>query len=155
MAAAMGLWDSLRRALRPQERMLDELAAIAGRNEDLAGRLRRHAERCSYPNIRAGVEELAEKEMGHARALAVIVQEHGRWPRPPEPRREGMNNWERLGGDLEILAELDTALHRAAAEWEAYEPELSERLLAIALEDDENEGALRKLVLKCDPQALD
>jgi rubrerythrin len=154
MAAAMGFIDRLKQVFRPDLRMLDELAVLAGKNEELAARLTRHAAACDYSNIKAGVEALAEQEAAHARALSRILQERGRWPRLPEPRREGSSNWERLSSDLEVLAELDAGLHRAAAEWEGIDPELSDHLLKVALEDDDNEGALRKLALLCDPQAL-
>lgn len=155
MSAAMGFFERLRQAFSPDTHLLDDLAVLAGKNEDLAARLTRHAAACAYSNLKAGVEALAGKEASHARTVARILQQHGRWARPPKPRREGANNWERLSTDLEILGELDAGLHRAAAEWEGSDPELSARLLKLALEDDENEGELRKLALLCDPQALD
>ncbi|MGH7948336.1 MAG: hypothetical protein ACREQF_03840 [Candidatus Binataceae bacterium] len=154
MSAAMGFLEKLKQAFSADTHLLDELAVLAGKNEDLVARLTRHADACPYANVKAGVEALAAKEAPHARTLARVLQQRGRWPRPPRPRREGSNNWERLSADLEILGELDTGLHRAAAEWEGIDPELADQLLKLALEDDENEGELRKLALLCDPQAL-
>jgi hypothetical protein len=156
MAASMGFFDKLRSAMSPEKRLLAELAEIAGRSESLADRLKRHGEMCTYPNLKAGVEALAAQEAVHAKALRTIVMDRGAWPRLPDaPGHEGANNWERLGGDLDMLIVLAADLHRAVAGWEPVDEKLTGQLAKIATEDDERESALRQLALKCDPQALD
>ncbi len=156
MASGMSFFDRLRTSVSSEARLSNELAEQAGKNEDLVGRLERHAAMTAYPNIRAGVQDLADKEAIHLKRLKAILSARDLWPRPPEPAaREGVNNWERLSADLELLSSLAAAFHRAAAEWESVDQKVADDLAALALEDDENESALRKLALKCDPQAFD
>jgi hypothetical protein len=156
MASGMGFLDRFRASVSSETRLSNELAALVGKNEDLVARLERHSAMTTYPNIKSGVEALAGKEAGHLKRLRAILSARNLWPRPPEPAaREGANNWERLSADLELLESLAAAFHRAAAEWEGVDQEVADALAAIALEDDENESQLRRLALKCDPQAID
>jgi hypothetical protein len=156
MASGMGFFDRLRASVSTETRLSNELAELAGRNEALAARLVRHAAATTYSNIRAGVQALADEETVHLRRLKAILSARELWPRPPEPMaREGLNNWERLSADLELLSSLAAAFHRAAAEWESVDAAVADELAAIALEDDEHESELRRLALKCDPQAID
>jgi len=155
MASSMGLLDRFRAALSPEPRLWNELTDIAGRNESLVARLTRHAARCPYGNLRSGVESLAETQAANLKQLRSILSEKNLWPRPPEPARDGANNWERLSLDLELLIEITQQLHRAASEWEGIDPELGDKLAALAIADDARTSELRALALKFDPQALD
>src|SRR5262249_18715871 len=131
-------------------------AILAGQSEALAERLRRHAERGTYPAIAQGVREIAEKEAIHQKEMRAILAERHLWPRPPEQvSHEGSNNWERLSNDLEILLLFARDLHRHAMRWEGENPALCETLMKIADEASDNEYELRRLVAKLDPQALD
>lgn len=153
----MGLFDRLRSAISGP-RLIDELAMLAGQCEALAHRLRRHAERVSYPPIAQGVREIADKEAAHDRTMRAILSDRGLWPRPPmEASHEGSNNWERLSNDLEILLQFARELHRHAMLWEGEgeDAKLGETLMKIADEASEDEFELRLLVAKLDPQALD
>ncbi len=156
MASGMGFFDKLRASVSSETRLSNELAEQVGRNEDLAARLSRHAAMTAYPYIKTGVQALAAREAIHLKRLKAILSARNLWPRPPEPvARDGANNWERLSADLEHLGSLAAAFHRAAAEWESVDQNVADQLAAIALEDGENESELRKLALKCDPQAID
>lgn len=122
----------------------------------LIARLGRHAARCAYPAMAAELKTLAEKEAAHFKTLRMILSDRERWPRPPaaEPR-EGSSNWERLGGDLTILVGLAAGLRLSAMHWEAVDQEIGAALDTMASEDVDHESDLRKLALKCDPQAFD
>src|SRR5271156_551595 len=103
----MGILNFFRSSPSPRDALLAELAVIAGNKESLIERLGRHAAMCSYPNIKAGLEQLAGRESIHLQALKAILSDHSMWPRPPEPTaHDGSSNWERLSGDLELAAEL-------------------------------------------------
>jgi len=156
MASSMGLLDRFRSALSPEARLWNELAEIAGRNEALIERLKRHAARCVYGNLRVGLEALAEGQAANLKQLRSLLSEKSLWPRPPqEDAHEGSNNWERLSGDLILLAAITQQAHRAASEWEGINPELARKLEAVASADDQQTSQLRILALRCDPQALD
>lgn len=152
----MGILARIRSTLSPRARLLDHLAVTAGRFETLATNLKRHPAMCSYANIRAGLERLAEAEAAQALVLREILLERGTWPRLPEtPVHDGSNNWERLSGDLALAVALHRELNMEIAEWEGIEPAVAERLREFAAEEDDNIAALRDLTLRCDPQALD
>jgi len=156
MASGMGFFDKFRSAISPEARLVEELAEVAGCNEVLAERLKRHAANCIYPNIKAGLQALAAKESGHAKMLRTVLAERNTWPRfPDQSGRDGASNWERLNGDLAALAAIASGLRRAAVYWEPVDAALAARLAELAAEDDGCESDLRQLALKCDPQALD
>jgi len=153
----IGLFERLRSAVAGP-RLVDELATLAGQSEDLVNRLRRHAERVTYPKIADGVREIADKEAEHQKIIRAALAERGTWPRPPQPTaHEGSNNWGRLSIDLEILLLFARNLHSHAVRWEADGGDLvlGEALRKIADEASDNEFDLRLLVAKLDPQALD
>ncbi len=153
MASSMGFFDRLRGSSKT--RLLNELAKLVGSNEELAARLKRHASMAT-PNLKAGVQALADREAEHLKRLKTILSARDAWPRPPEPSaHDGNNNWERLGADLALLGALAAGYHRAIAQWEGVDTAVADELAAIAAEDDSLESELRKLALKCDPQALD
>jgi hypothetical protein len=140
----------------PQEHLLAELADIAGRHQELADRLARHAGLCAYPNIAGGLRALAAREAEHARTLDTLLSEYHVWSKLPRPMgAEGSSNWSRVSGDLALILELSREMNEQALHWEAIDPAFAARLHTIALEDNRNLGELRKLALKCDPQALD
>ncbi len=152
----MGILERLLSSESPRQRLLNEVADIAGRVESLVERLGRHAEMCAYPNIKAGLEQLAEREGVHLKALKAILAGNAMWPRPPEPpSHEGSNNWERLSGDLEMLAEISRLVNRQAVNWEPVDEQMAQQFAAMYAEDYDNTSMLRDLALKCDPQAID
>jgi hypothetical protein len=152
----MAILDFFRASVSPRQTLLNELTEIAGRKEALIARLKRHAAMCDYVNIKAGLEQLAVKEEAHLRVLNAILADHDLWARPPEPPvHDGSNNWERLGGDLELASELSKLINRQSVVWEAVDPAMAQRFAAMYVEDYDNTSLLRDLALKCDPQAFD
>ena len=143
-------------AAPPEQRLLAELADIAGRHQELASRLANHAELCAYPNIAGTLRALAARQAEHARALDTILRERHVWSKLPRPiGAEGSSNWQRISGDLALLLDLSREMNQQAARWEGIDPAFAARLRTIAIEDDRGLGELRELALKCDPQALD
>ena len=154
MASAMGFFDRLLSS--PDKTALAELAELTGRKEALIHRLKRHAEMCSYPNIRAGLEHIAQGQADSFKILRAILTDRGTWARPPEATpREGTNNWERLSNDLAIMRSIAVGMQKAAGVWEGIDQAIADKLAPIALADNDAESELRAIALKCDPQALD
>jgi hypothetical protein len=152
----MGILEKIHSALSPRIRLLDQLARSAGYFETLASNLKRDAERCAYPNIKAGLERLAVAETRRANELREILLARGVWPRPPDTSvRAGSSNWERLNASLALEVHLLRELNLQIAEWEWVEPALAERLREFTAEGDRSLAELRDLALRCDPQALD
>ena len=152
----MGILQRIWTGTPPEERLLAELADIAGRHQELAIRLARHAELCTYPNIASALGALAARQSEHARTLDAVLSERHVWSRLPRPTgAEGASNWARVSGDLALLLELTREMNQQALHWEGIDPAFAARLRTIALGDDRSLGELRKLALKCDPQALD
>ena len=135
--------------------LLEELAVIAGHNQGLVDRLRRHAA-LTGASIKPGVEALAEAEAAHVKVLNSILADHHVWAKLPEPAlHDGSNNWARLSGDLAVLAGLASDLRLNAMKWESVDEEIVGKLRQLAIEDDDHESELRKLAMKCDALALD
>ena len=152
----MGLFDRLRPSATGENRGKDELAQLAGRLEALEDRLHRHAAMCRYPQMQSAVEALAEHLAEQLKSLKAALADKNAWPRPPAAvAHEGENDWARLSGDLSELATLGDDMHRAAIKFEAFDPPTAKTLMTIADRQSDYEAELRKIALKCDPQALD
>jgi hypothetical protein len=152
----MGILQRMWNAPTPAERLLAGLADSAGRHEELADRLARHAALCVYPNVARGLVALAARQREQARMLGAILCERHIWSKLPRPAgAEGANNWARIGGDLALTLELAREMSQQALHWEGIDPAVAARLRTIAVEDDRCLGELRELALRCDPQALD
>jgi hypothetical protein len=152
----MGILQKIRWSISAEARLLNALAELAGKNQGLVERLQRHAQRCKYEQMSPVLTDLAAKERTHVKALGAILSEHRMWAKLPEtPTHEGLNDWERLSGDLEVLAEIGLSIGKLAVWWEGSNAAITERLREISAEDSENTRALRKLALKADPHALD
>jgi hypothetical protein len=155
MATGMGFFQRLFSPVSARAELLEELAAIAGRNQGLIERLKRHAPLTSS-NIKIGVEALAEKEAGHVKVLNSILADNNVWAKLPEAAlHDGSNNWARLSGDLEVLGELAAELRLNAMRWESVDDGVAATLLELAIEDEARESELRKLAMMCDAMALD
>ncbi|MFZ0890212.1 MAG: hypothetical protein WA005_17355 [Candidatus Binataceae bacterium] len=140
----------------PRQRLLNEVADLAGRVESLVEHLKRHAEICAYLNIKAGLQQIAVREGAHLKALKAILADNRMWPRPPEPpSHEGSSNWERLGRDLELLADISRLVNREAVNWEPVDEQMAQQFSAMYAEAYDNTSLLRDLALKCDPHAID
>ena len=155
MATGMGFIQRLFSPASARVELLEELAVLAGRNRGLIDRLKRHAALTS-PNIKTGVEALAEKEELHVKIIHSILADRNVWAKLPEAAlHDGANNWARLSGDLEVIGELAAELRIEAMKWESVDEDVAGKLLQLAIEDEDRERELRKLALKCDALALD
>ena len=152
----MGLLEFLHPSSSPEARATARLCEIAGRVEALEHRLRAHAARCTMATMRTGVVEIADAQATQLKIMKTILSDLNAWPRPPEaPAHQGLNNWERLSGDLIELSAITADTARSVLAWENVDAETAETLNEIAGEESASVEKLRKLALKCDPQALD
>lgn len=151
----MGFFQRLFSPASARAELLEELSVLAGRNQGLVERLKRHAPQTAL-NIRTGVEALAEKEAGHVKVLNSILADRNVWAKLPEAAlHDGSNNWARLSGDLEVLGTLAADLRLNAMKWESVDDGVAATLLELAIEDEYRESELRKLAMMCDAMALD
>ena len=96
----MGFFQRLFSPASARVELLEELAVLAGHNQGLVERLKRHAALAGV-SIKSGVEALAEAEAAHVKMLNSILADHNVWAKLPEPAlHDGSNNWARLSGDL-------------------------------------------------------
>ncbi|MGA9724802.1 MAG: hypothetical protein WBQ86_20270 [Candidatus Binatus sp.] len=155
MATGMGFFQRLFSPASARAELLEELAVLAGRNQGLVDRLKRHATLTSA-NIKTGVEALAEMEAGHVKVINSLLADNNVWAKLPEAAlHDGSNNWARLSGDLEVLGALAAELRLNAMKWESVDEGVAATLLELAIEDEDRESELRKLALLCDALALD
>jgi hypothetical protein len=155
MATGMGFFQRLFSPVSARAELLEELAVLAGLNQGLVDRLKRHATLTSA-NIKTGVEAIAEAEAAHVKVIHSILADHNVWAKLPEAAlHDGSNNWARLSGDLEVIRALAADLHNNAMKWESVDEAVSAKLRQLATEDDIRESELRKLALLCDALALD
>ena len=151
----MGFLQRLFSPVSMQTELLEELSVLAGRNEGLVERLKRHAAQTSG-NIKTGVEAVAQKETAHLKVLHTILADHNVWAKLPEAAlHDGSNNWARLSGDLEVLGQLAADLRTTATKWESVDVGIAQKLLQLAGDDDLQESELRKQAMKCDALAED
>jgi hypothetical protein len=152
----MGFFQKWRSPDSSEASLLEELAVLAGKNQGLVERMRKHAAILPAQNIKAGVVALAEKEAQHVKLLNAILSDHNVWAKLPElPLHDGSNNWARLSGDLALLGTIAADLRLASVKWEAVNEAISNQLRDLANDDDGHESELRKLAMKCDAMALD
>jgi len=152
----MRIVETIRLLLSPRSRLLNRLAETAADAEILAANLTRHTEMCTYPTLRAGLEELAAAETKRANAMRQLLLQNGIWPKlPSKPSHEGSSNWERLRNDLALQVKILRALQSQLSEWTGIDPQIAQQLRESADEEDRHIEQLRDLTLKCDPQALD
>src|SRR5271168_2283765 len=155
MATGMGFFQKLFSPVPARTELLEELAVLAGRNQALVDRLRRHATLTSA-NIKTGVAAIAEKEAGHVKVINSLLADNNVWAKLPEAAlHDGSNNWARLSGDLELLGALAAELRINAMKWESVDEGVAATLLELAIEDEDRESELRKLAMMCDAMALD
>jgi hypothetical protein len=151
----MGFLQRLFSPVSMQTELLEELSVLAGRNEGLVERLKRHAAQTSG-NIKTGVEAVAQKEAAHLKVLHTILADHNVWAKLPEAAlHDGSNNWARLSGDLEVLGQLAADLRTTATKWGSVDDGIAQKLLQLAGDDDLQESELRKQAMKCDALAED
>lgn len=152
----MELLEKISQSLTQKGRLLTQLATITGRMQGLADRLTRHGEACVYPQMKAKIEEVAAAVKVHAKTLNAILSDNRIWARLPEmPAHQGINNWERISGDLVELGRLNSDLNQHAVRWLSADADISERLRNVADEQIALIDTLQEIAARSDPQAID
>ena len=152
----MELLDRLSQSFTQRGKCLAQLAALTGQMQGLGERLTRHAEACIYPQMKAKIEGAAAVVKTHTTALNTILSDNRAWAGLPEmPAHQGINNWERVSGDLVTLQRLNSDLNQLAVRWLAVDGDISERLRNIADDQIALIDALQEIVARSDPQAID
>jgi hypothetical protein len=152
----MELLERLSQSLTAKGRLLNQLAILTGRMQGLVDRIERHAEVCAYPQMKFKLVEVAVKGKAHVKLLNGILSDSRVWAKLPEhPAHEGINNWERISGDLTTLARLNVDLNGLAVKWMPVEADISERIRTVINEQVPMIDALQEVAARSDPQAID
>ncbi|SRR5579875_361404 len=152
----MELLERISQSLTTKGRLLKELAALTGRMQALAERLERHGAVCVYPQMKVKIEEVAQALKTELTTLNSILSSNNVAVRPAQrPAHEGINNWERISGDLVALGRLNVDLNQQAVGWLAVDAAISERMRTIVNEQVPLIAALQELAARSDPQAID
>jgi hypothetical protein len=152
----MELLERITQSFTQRGRLLNQLAILTGRLEGLIDRLDRHAEACVYPQMKAKIEEVAAAAKAHTKTLKTILSDNRIWPRLPVlPAHQGANTWERISGDLVVLARLNLDLNQQAVRWQAIDADIAQRLWSVVNEQIALIDALQEIAARSDPQAID
>jgi hypothetical protein len=152
----MELLDRLTQSLTARGRLLKELAAITGRMQGLVDRLQRHGAACMYPQMKAGIEQATEGVRTHAKALNNILSSNRVWAKlAGRTGHEGINNWERISGDLGVLAQINVELNQLAVGWTAVDADIADQLRTMVGEQVRLIDVLQEIAARSDPQAID
>ncbi len=152
----MELLERITQSITAKGRLLKELATLTGRMQGLVERLERHAQACVYPQMKTGIEEATAGVKAHAKVLNAILSDNRVWAKLPEhAAHEGINNWERISGDLVTLGRLNVDLNQHAVKWMAVDADISERIRAVINEQVPLIDKLQEVAARSDPQAID
>jgi hypothetical protein len=152
----MELLEKISQSLTQKGRLLKQLAIITGQMQGVADRLTRHGEACIYPQMKATIEEVAAAVKAHAKSLNAILSDNRVWARLPEmPAHQGINNWERISGDLIVLGRINTELNQHSVRWLSVDADISERLRTVVEEQIALLDAIQEVAARSDPQAID
>jgi hypothetical protein len=152
----MELLDRITQSITARGRLLNQLATLTGRLQELAQRTARHAEACVYPQMKQSLEEAAAAASAQAKVLNGILSDNRVWAKLMErPAHEGINNWERVSGDLGVLGRLHVELNQHAVKWIAVDADIAERLRALVNEQVAVIDKLQEVTARSDPQAID
>jgi hypothetical protein len=152
----MELFERITQSITTKGRLLSQLAALAGRFQGLVNRLERHAEACVYSQMKAKIEEVAVGAKAQAKVLNSILSDNRVWAKLPErPVHEGINNWERVSGDLVTLGRLNVDLNQHVVKWMSVDADIAERLRTVVNEQVPLIDALQEVAARSDPQAID
>jgi len=152
----MEILEKITQSFTAKGRLLKDLAAITGRMQGLTDRLARHAEACVYPQMKQQIEEVAAAARAQLKVLNSILSDHRVWARLPErPAHEGINNWERISGDLVTLGRLNVDLNQQAVRWIGVDMGVAEKLRALVNQQVALIDTLQEISARLDPQAID
>jgi len=152
----MELLDRITQSITAKGRLLNQLAVLTGQLQGLVDRLERHGEACVYPQMKFKIEEVAAGAKAHVKILKTILSDNRVWAKLPErPAHEGINNWERISGDLVTLGRLNVDLNQHAVKWMSVDADIAERLRTVLNEQVPLIDALQEIAARSDPQAID
>jgi len=152
----MELLDRITQSITAKGRLLSQLAILTGQMQGLVNRLERHAEACVYPQMKVKIEEVAAGAKAHVKILNTILSDNRVWAKLPErPVHEGINNWERISGDLIMLGRLNVDLNQHAVKWMSVDADIAERLRTVVNEQMPLIDTLQEIAARSDPQAID
>jgi hypothetical protein len=152
----MEIIERISQSFTARGRALKELAALAGRMQGLVDRLERHAAACIYPQMKSKIEQVFTAAKAQTKVLNAILSDNRVWAKLPErSAHEGINNWERISGDLLTLGRLNVDLNQQAVRWIAIDPDIAERLRTVINEQVALIDALQEIAARLDPQAID
>ncbi len=152
----MELFERITQSVTAKGRLLNQLATLTGTMQGLVNRLQRHGEACMYPQMKLKIDEVAAGVKAHLKVLNSILGDNRVWAKPPQrPPHEGINNWERISGDLVTLARLNVDLNQHTVRWMSVDADIAERLRTIINEQVPLIDGLQEVAARSDPQAID
>jgi hypothetical protein len=152
----MELLDRITQSLTARGRLLNQLAILTGQMQELAERVARHAETCVYAQMKDSLEEVAAAAQAQVKVLNGILSDNRVWSKPPErPAHQGINNWERVSGDLVTLGRLNVDLNQHSVKWMTVDADIAERLRTLIGEQIALIDKLQEVAARSDPQAID
>jgi hypothetical protein len=102
------------------------------------------------------IDHVAAAAKIHTKALNGILSDNRVWAKLPErPVHQGINNWERISGDLILLGRLNVDLNQHAVKWVSVDADIAERLRTIVNQQIPLIDALQEVAARSDPQAID
>ena len=154
----MGMLAQLReRAGGVRARLGRDLHATYLEERRVARRLRRHGDKVPYPALAAELARLAEQADGRAARLADELRAVAGNTDPSDvvPLPDGRNHWERLTGDLAAVESLHRRYTELALQWDLDFPTTTATLQDLAQAMAATATALRTMVARADPHAMD
>jgi hypothetical protein len=142
--------------LARREDLVRDLATDYTAEVALAQQLRDHAKQAPYPSAAERLNELAAGDEEQAKRLAAAIQGFGGTvPEGTPAPRGGRSHWARIMDDLRDKQSAGARYLEQAIEWENEFPDIGEFLRTLGREEHRHRVALRDLVAKSDPQAID
>jgi hypothetical protein len=142
----------------PKRQIADQLVAIHRRLVAQAERLAADAAQAPTPGAERELRALAATEDAAATVLGEALHERGSAPTPvaaPVPNGAARNHWARLVACLETCRETRAQLLRHTPRLIELDPSLDGLLASLLRGLDAEVLALRSLIARADPQALD
>jgi len=118
--------------------------------------LRAHGDRARYPQVAAGLRQLAEMEERHAAGFRDHLVARGEAvPSVEPPAVTGNNQWQRAVDAFQRARQKRQRLVEQIGRWDPEEPYLVEFLLEIERESQRAFPVYEGVIMRSDPQALD
>jgi hypothetical protein len=153
----MGLLAQMRKlAAGPRRRLLDDLAACRADELRMVLQLRTHAQSVPYPSLTQSLVALADQHDAHALLLQGEIERLGGTVGRPTSftARAGRNYWERLTFDLDDLRLKSKQYIELGQHWDIEYPEAAAVFSRLARETGTMGRAVRDLIARSDPHAV-